>query len=87
LKRPGKKLRRRRDDYANNLPHHLANHYSIVFEDLRIPSMVKSRSLASAIMDASWAQLRQLNAYKAERRVGRVNLVNPTPDGPSAEDG
>ena len=41
-------------------------------------NMVKNHSLASAIMDASWGQLRRLTAYKAERRGGRVILVNPS---------
>ena len=73
-----RKVRRQRDDYAHKLSHHLANHYStIVFEDLHIPSMVKNHSLASAITDASWGQLRQLTAYKAERHGGRVILVEP----------
>ena len=40
--------------------------------------MVKNRNLASAIMDAAWGKLRQFTAYKAERRGGRVILVNPS---------
>ena len=36
------------------------------------------RATASAIMDAPWGQLRRLTAYKAERRGGRVILVNPS---------
>ncbi len=40
--------------------------------------MVKNRNLAAAIMDSSWGRLRQLNVYKAERRGGRVMLVNPS---------
>ncbi len=72
-------VRNRRTDNAHKVSHHLTNHYStIVFEDLHIPSMVKNHNLASAIMDASWGQLRRLTAYKAERRRGRVILVNPS---------
>jgi putative transposase len=48
------------------------------FEDLNIKGMVKNHSLASAIMDSCWGKLRQLTAYKAERRGGgRVIFVNP----------
>ncbi|MDV3244144.1 MAG: transposase [Nitrososphaerales archaeon] len=73
-----RKARNRRTDNAHKVSHYLINHYStIVFEDLHIPSMVKNHHLASAIMDASWGQLRRLTAYKAERRGGRVILVEP----------
>ena len=71
-------VRNRRTDNAHKVSHHLANHYSIiVFEDLHVPLMVKNHNLASAITDASWGQLRRLTAYKAERRGGRVTLVEP----------
>ena len=40
--------------------------------------MVKNHSMASAILDASWGKLRQMTAYKAERRGGRVIIVNPS---------
>ena len=40
--------------------------------------MMKNHSLASAILDATWAKLRRLTAYKAERRGGRVILVDPS---------
>ncbi|MDG6919926.1 MAG: transposase [Nitrososphaerota archaeon] len=39
--------------------------------------MVKNHNLTSAIMDATWGQLRRMTAYKAERRGGRVVLVEP----------
>ncbi len=79
LAKPWRKVRNGRTDAAHKVSHQLANHYStIVFEDLHIPSMVKNHRLASAIMDASWGQLRRLTAYKAERRGGRVMLVNPS---------
>ena len=73
-----KMVRRQRDDFAHKLSYELAEKNGfIVFEDLKIQNMVKNHSLASAIMDASWGKLRQLIAYKAERRGGRVVLVNP----------
>ncbi len=73
-----RKVRNRRVDTAHKVSHHLASHYStIVFEGFHIPKMVKNHQLASAIMNASWGRLRQLTAYKAERRGGRVILVEP----------
>jgi putative transposase len=50
----------------------------IVFEDLKATKMVKNHNLASAIMDATWAKLREMTAYKVERRGGQVILVNPS---------
>jgi len=73
-----RKVRRQRTDTNQKVSRCLANNYStIIFEDLKIPNMVKNHNLASAIMDASWGQLRQLTAYKAERRGRRVLLVEP----------
>ncbi len=78
LAKAWRKARRQRDDFAHKLSDKLTKENKvIVFEDLKIQNMVKNHSLASAIMDASWAQLRRLTAYKAERRGGRVILVNP----------
>jgi putative transposase len=79
LAKAWRKVRNQRLDAAHKVSANLASEYSaIVFEDLKIPNMVKNHNLASAIMDASWGQLRQLTAYKAERRGGRVILVNPS---------
>ncbi len=73
------KVRNQRIDIAHKISCYLATEYStIVFEDLRIQNMIKNHDFASAITDASWSQLRQLTAYKAERRGGRVILVNPS---------
>jgi putative transposase len=49
----------------------------VVFEKLNITNMVKNHYLAQAIMDATWAKLRQYTAYKVERCGGQVILVNP----------
>src|SRR3990172_6150593 len=74
-----RKVRRQRDDFTHKLSDKLVkDNKTIVFEDLRIGNMVKNHSLASAIMDSTWGKLRQLTAYKAERRGGRVLLVNPS---------
>ncbi len=78
LAKAWRKVRNQRLDLAHKVSADLASEYStIVFEDLHIPSMVKNHHLASAIMDASWGQLRRLTAYKVERRGGRVILVEP----------
>lgn len=77
LAKAWRKVRRQRDDFAHKLSDKLASENGlIVFEDLKVRNMVKNHSLASAIMDSCWGKLRQLTAYKAERRGGRVILVN-----------
>ena len=78
LAKAWRQARRQRDDFAHKLSDQLTKENRvIIFEDLKIQNMVKNHSLASAIMDAAWGQLRRLTAYKAERRGGRVILVNP----------
>jgi putative transposase len=73
-----RKLRNRRNDFAHKTSRFLADNYgTIVFEDLKIANMVKNHRLASAILDACWGKTRQLTAYKAEQRGGRVILVEP----------
>ncbi|MGI0080138.1 MAG: RNA-guided endonuclease InsQ/TnpB family protein [Nitrososphaerales archaeon] len=77
LAKSWRKVRRQRDDFSHKLSFKLAKENdTIVFEDLKIQNMVKNHNLASAIMDSTWGKLRQLTAYKAERRGGRVILVN-----------
>jgi putative transposase len=80
LAKTWRKVRNQRTDYAHKVSTKLASAYdAVVFEDLKIKNMVKNHTLASAIMDAAWGQLRRLTAYKAERRGGgRVILVNPS---------
>lgn len=74
-----RKVRNQRLDSNHKISTYLASEYStIVFEDLPILNMVKNRYLAAAIMEASWGHLRRLTAYKAEKRGGRVLLVNPS---------
>jgi putative transposase len=78
LEKSWRKLRNRRDDFAHKTSRFFADNYSlIVFEDLKIPNMVKNHHLASAILDACWGKTRRLTAYKTERRGGRVILVEP----------
>ncbi|MHB1907814.1 MAG: RNA-guided endonuclease InsQ/TnpB family protein [Nitrososphaerales archaeon] len=79
LAKTWRKVRRQRDDFAHKVSFKLASENSlIVFEDLKIHNMVKNHNLASAILDSTWGKLCQYTAYKAERRAGRVILVNPS---------
>lgn len=67
-----RKVRRQRYNFAHKLSLRLASkNHLLVFEDLRITGMIKSRNLASAIMDATRGKLRQLTAYKVKKRVGK----------------
>jgi putative transposase len=78
LEKAWRRLRNRRNDFAHKTSRSLADNYGlIVFEDLKIRNMVKNHSLSSAILDACWGKTRRLTAYKAERRGGRVILVEP----------
>ena len=78
LEKSWRRLRNRRNDFAHKTSKFFADNYgTIVFEDLKIPNLVKNHHLASAILDACWGKTRQLTAYKAERRGGRVILVQP----------
>lgn len=78
LAKTWRRVRNQRRDYAHKISARLAAKYdAVVFEDLKINNMVKNHSLASAIMDATWSKLRQLTAYKVERRGGNIIVVNP----------
>jgi putative transposase len=78
LEKAWRRLRNRRNDFAHKTSKSFADNYgTIVFEDLNIRGMVKNHHLASAILDACWGKTRQLTAYKAEKRGGRVILVEP----------
>nr|WP_276977918.1 transposase [Ferrimicrobium acidiphilum] len=78
LAKAWRKVRNQRLDATHKVSTSLASEYStIIFEGLKISNMAKNHSLASAIMDACWGQLRRLTAYKAEGRGGRVTLVDP----------
>jgi putative transposase len=74
-----RRVTNRRDDFAHKLSHLLTSKYDlVVFENIEIPNLTRNHSLASAILDAGWGKLRLLTAYKAERRGGRVILVDPS---------
>ncbi len=78
LAKAWRKVRRQREDFCHKFSNDLARKNKlVVFEDLKILNMVRNHNLASAILDATWGKLRVMTAYKAERRSGRVLLVNP----------
>jgi putative transposase len=78
LAKAWRKVRRQREDFCHKLSNDLTRENELaVFEDLKILNMVKNHNLASAILDTTWGKLRVMTVYKAERRNGRVILVNP----------
>ncbi len=78
LAKSWRKVRRVRDDFAHKVSDKLTKENNfIVFENLSPNHLNKNHRLASAIMGACWSKLRTLTAYKAERRGGRVILVDP----------
>ena len=79
LAKAWRRVRRQRDDFTQKTSRFLVdNHGTIMFEELNIRNLTKNHNLASAILDSAWGRLRRLTAYKAERRGGRVMLVNPS---------
>ncbi len=80
LAKAWRQVRRCRDDFVHKTSKMLVDegYTLVVFEKLNIANMVKNHNLASAIMDAIWGKLRQLTAYKVERRGGRCITVNPS---------
>jgi putative transposase len=66
LEKAWRKVGLQREDYCQKVTTDLAKRFqTLVFEKLKISSMVKS-SLAHQIYDASWYKLRQLADYKSE---------------------
>ncbi|MFE5109209.1 RNA-guided endonuclease InsQ/TnpB family protein [Streptomyces sp. NPDC056663] len=72
---------RRRDGLHKLTTRLVRENQTIVIEDLTVRNMVRNRSLARAISDAAWAELRSLLEYKAQwygREVIAVDRFFPS---------
>ncbi len=67
---------RRRDLLHKLSTRFIRENQTIVIEDLAVANMVKNRSLARAISDAAWSQLRSMLEYKASWYRRRVIVVD-----------
>lgn len=77
LAKAWRKVRLQRQDYCHKISNYLTKNYSlIIFEKLRINSIIKRHSISNSIADSTWGQLKRLAAYKAE--VIEVNPHNTT---------
>ncbi|EFC82752.1 transposase, IS605 OrfB family [Parafrankia sp. EUN1f] len=72
---------RRRDHLHKLSTRIIRENQTVVIEDLAVRNMVRNRSLARAISDASWSELRRMLEYKAGwygRRVIAVDRFYPS---------
>ena len=84
LARAYEKVANQRDDFLHKLSRFYVNNYGvIVVEDLNVTGMVRNRTFAGRILDASWSKFFSMLSYKAEN-AGRI-LVKVNPRGTSKE--
>jgi putative transposase len=72
---------RRRDHLHKLSTRIIRENQTVIIEDLPVRNMVRNRSLARAISDASWAELRRMLEYKADwygRNVIAVDRFYPS---------
>ena len=72
---------RRRDHLHKITTNLIRENQAVMIEDLAVRNMVRNHSLARAISDASWAQLRSMLEYKAEwydREVVAIDRFYPS---------
>ena len=78
LNRSYAQLTNQRNDFLHKLStFYVCNYGAIAIEDLRINNMVRNRSYAKSILDASWGKFFNMLEYKAEGAGVRVVKVNP----------
>ena len=67
LARQHEKVANQRKDFIHKVSFYLAQHYGLIgMEDLHVQGMLKNHSLAKAISDAGWGQLKRQLAYKCD---------------------
>jgi len=72
------RITNKRKDFAHKLSRRLVNDFGIIaFEKLNGKGMLSNHCLAKSIADASWHQLVQFTAYKAEWAGRSFVLVDP----------
>jgi putative transposase len=72
---------RRRDHLQKLSARIIRENQTVIIEDLSVRNMVRNRSLARAISDASWSQFRAMLEYKADwygRRVIAIDRFCPS---------
>jgi putative transposase len=72
------RITNKRKDFAHQVSRYLVDNFGVVvFEKLNIRGMLKNHCLAKSIADASWSQLVNYTAYKAENAGRKCIQVNP----------